>query len=305
MIPGTLERRAIARSFGRASESYEAAAQLQAMAREELLSRLAHFRLAPRVVLDLGAGTGAAAPMLRQRFPRSLVIAADLSPAMLHQAQARLGPLERWFDWGQRRFSCLAADAAQLPLADGSVDLVFSNLMLQWCDDLDATLAQIRRVLAPGGLLLCSTFAAGTLQELRAAWASIDTAPHVNDFVDLHDFGSALVRAGFTEPVLDVDRHLHWYADTRALMAQIRAWGAVNAARERRRSLTGRGRFAALDTAYRARSGTNGALPASWEVLYASAFAAANSPSAARSDEHSNTEHVVPLESIGRRETPR
>lgn len=305
MIPGTLERRAIARSFARVSAGYEAAANLQAMARTELLSRLPHFRLAPQVVLDLGAGTGAASPELRRCFPSSLVVAIDLAPAMLVQARSRLGLLERWWDWGHRRFSCVAADASRLPLADGSVDLVFTNLMLQWCDDLDVTLAEIRRVLAPNGLLLCSTFAAGTLQQLRAAWASVDTAPHVNDFVDLHDFGTALVRAGFTEPVLDIDRHLHWYADTRALMNEIRSWGAVNAARERRRGLTGRRQFAALEAAYQRQANPRGELPASWELLYASAFAAAAPLDMAGDAMESPREHAVPVSQIARRGTPR
>ena len=305
MIPGTLERRAIARSFARASAGYEAAATLQGMARTELLSRLAHFRLAPRVVLDLGAGTGAAAPELRRRFPSSLVVAIDLAPAMLMQARNRLGPLERWWDWGRRRFSCVAGDASRLPLADGSVDLVFTNLMLQWCDDLDGALAEIRRVLAPNGLLLCSTFAAGTLQQLRAAWAGIDAAPHVNDFVDLHDFGAALVRAGFNEPVLDVDRHLRWYADTRALMTEIRSWGAVNAARARRRGLTGRRQFAALEAAYQRQASPQGKLPASWELLYASAFAAADPIDVTSAATEIPHEHAIPLGKIGRRGTPR
>ena len=89
-----------------------------------------------------------------------------------------------------------------------SFDLVFSSLMLQWCDDLDAVFTEIARVLNPGGLLLFSTFGPGTLAELREAWARERRAPnnHVNHFFDPHALGSALMHAGLSEPVLDVDR---------------------------------------------------------------------------------------------------
>ena len=96
-------------------------------------------------------------------------------------------------------------------------------------------LAEMRRVLRPGGLLLASSFGPETLQELRAAWAAVDDGVHVNRFVDVHDLGGALQRAGFIEPVLDVDRHVHHYADVRALMGELKSIGAhnVNAGRSR------------------------------------------------------------------------
>lgn len=280
MTPGAIDRRAVARAFSRASGRYDAAARLQTQVRDELLSRLAHFRPPEGLVLDLGAGTGAATPQLRRQFREREVVAVDLSPAMLHQAGERLSRWDRWIDWRGRRFHRVAADAVHLPFRDRSVGLVFSSLMLQWCDDLDATLREIHRVLAPEGVLLCSTFGPLTLFELREAWASVDSTPRVNDFVDLHDLGSALVRAGFTEPVLDVDRHLEWHENSRSVMQSLRAIGAVNAARRRRRGLTGRGTLAAVDADYRRRARADGAVPASWEVLFASAFAGSRTATA-------------------------
>ncbi len=154
-------------------------------------------------------------PRTEARFRRAEVIAADISPQMLEQCRRR----SHWW----RPIRCVEADARALPFESASVDLVFTNLMLQWVDPPDDALAEMRRVLRPGGLLLASSFGPETLQELRAAWAAVDDGVHVNGFVDVHDLGSALQRAGFIEPVLDVDRHVHHYADVRG--ADARAQG--------------------------------------------------------------------------------
>lgn len=296
MRPGAIDRRAVARAFGRASGRYESAAQLQSRVREELLSRLGHFQPANPLVLDLGAGTGAATPRLRRQWPDAQVVAVDLAPEMLREAGRALDLWDRWFDWRRRKFHRVAADAVRLPFRDHSVGFVFSSLMLQWCDDLDSALAEIRRVLVPGGALLLSTFGPLTLRELREAWATVDDVPRVNEFVELHDLGSALVRAGFAEPVLDVDRVLEWHADPRALMQSLREIGAVNAAPSRRRGLTGRRALGAMEAAYRQRGRADGRIPATWEVLFASAFAA-SPPQALQTP----AEVHVPTSAIGRR----
>ena len=265
--PHALSKAAIARSFGRASERYDAAARLQAVVRDELLSRLEGLSIEPRVVLDLGAGTGLATAQLKRRYRKALVVALDLAAGMLRVARRQ----SRFW----RPIRCLAGDATRLPLRDASVDVVFSNLRLQWCEGLDAALAEIARVLKPGGLLLFSSFGPDTLRELRSAWASVDDAVHVNAFIDMHDLGSALQRAGFSEPVLDVDRHVLRYADAMALMRELKAIGAQNANAGRPRALTGRGRLARLIEAYeRLRSDTG--LPATYEVVYGVAWAPAS-----------------------------
>jgi malonyl-CoA O-methyltransferase len=264
-----LDRRAVARAFDRASAGYDAAAQLQERVRNELLGRLDELKIDPRNVLDLGAGTGHASRALKRRYPRARVTAVDIAPGMLSRAAAQ----SRWL----RRFERVRADAYALPFRDGAFDLVFSSLMLQWCDDLDAVFAEIARVLAPGGLLLFSTFGPGTLAELREAWSASepDDRPrsHVNLFFDPHSLGSALMHAGFAEPVLDVDRIVAGYPDTLALMREIKAIGAHNVTQGRERGLTGRRRLAAMSLAYETLR-RDGSLPATWEVIHASAWGA-------------------------------
>jgi malonyl-CoA O-methyltransferase len=271
-----LDRRALARAFDRASARYDSVARLQERVRGELLERLEYARLAPGVVLDLGAGTAHATRALRGRYRRALVIAADLAPGMLKAARRQ----SRWW----RRFERVCADAYRLPFAAASVDLVFSSLMLQWCDDLDAVFAEIRRVLKPGGLLTFSSLGPDTLRELREAWASVDDAVHVNRFIDLHDVGDALGRAGFADPVLDVDRHVEQYTELGALMRDLKALGAHNVTAGRPRGLTGRRALAALTASYE-RHRRDGRLPATYEVVYGNAWAAAPRARSAAGDE--------------------
>ncbi len=266
-----LDPQVVAASFGSASRSYDAAAWLQDAAREELLSRLDLLRMPPRAVLDLGAGTGVGAEALKRRFRRAAVTAVDFAAPMLEVARKR----SRFW----RPIRCVHADARKLPFEDASFDLVFSNLMLQWLAPPDAAFAEICRVLRPGGLLLASSFGPETLQELRTAWAAADAGVHVNEFIDMHDLGSALSRAGFNEPVLDVDRHVHYYPDARALMRELKALGAHNVDARRARGLTGRNAWARMNQAYEARRQPAG-LPAMWQVVYAVGWAPAVAPRA-------------------------
>jgi malonyl-CoA O-methyltransferase len=258
-----LDHRRVRSAFDRASAGYDAAAALQARVRAELAERLAIFELTPQVALDLGTGTGAGAETLARAHRRALVLALDNSAGMLHEARRRSGLF--------RRFARVLADASGLPLRSASVDLVFSSLMLQWCDDLTPVFTEVRRVLKPGGLFLFSTFGPDTLHELRAAWAAADETSHVNRFLDVHDVGDALTRAGFSEPVLDVERVVLQYADATELMRALKAIGARNATHGRSRALTGRARMEKMRAAYEALR-QDGKLPATFEVIYACAW---------------------------------
>jgi malonyl-CoA O-methyltransferase len=223
-------------------------------------------------VLDLGAGTGRVTGELKKRYRRSLVIALDLAPGMLHEARRHQQFL--------RRFERVCADAVRLPLADGSVDVIFSNLMFQWCDPPDEAFAEVRRVLKPSGFFAFTTLGPDTLRELRTAWAEADGENHVNHFIDMHDVGDALVRAGLAEPVLDVDRTQLTYPDALALMRDLKAIGAHNVTAGRPRGLVGRARLGRMQRAYEAFR-KNGLLPATYEVVYGAAWGAAGRPGSA------------------------
>ena len=253
----------VRRSFDRAAAGYDDNAVLHAEVRDKLLARLDLMALAPRVVVDAGAGTGHACRALKRRYPNALVVAVDLSPRMLSAAARQ----QSWL----RPFARVCADAERLPFADTSVDLILSNLMLQWCNP-DAVFAEFRRVLAPRGLVSFTTLGPDTLRELRSAWTAVDSRTHVNQFIDMHDIGDALVRGGFASPVLDVERYTLTYTDVRRVGEDLKATGATNATHGRPRGLTGRRGFAALLAAYEAFR-QEGRLPATYEVVFGHAWA--------------------------------
>lgn len=258
-----LDLAAVRRSFDRAAASYDASATLQAQIRAQLMARLDYVMLEPAVVVDVGCGTGHAARALKDRYPRARVIALDLSEGMLAQARRR----QSW----RRRLDRVCGDAMRLPLADASVDLIFSSLTLQWCPDLDAAFAGFRRVLRPQGLLSFTTFGPDTLLELRHAWAEADSLTHVNAFTDMHDLGDGLVRAGLAGPVMDVERFTLTYPDVHGLMRELKAIGAHNVNSDRSRGMTGPGRLRAMEAAYE-RQRRDGLLPATWEVVFGQAW---------------------------------
>jgi len=278
----SLDRARLRASFERASASYEAAADLQARVAAELLERLELLRFAPKVVLDLGCGTGRVTRELKRRYPRARVIALDLAAGMLREARRYQRP------W--RRFERVCGDALRLPLRDQSVDLIFSNLMLQWCEPLGAACAEVRRVLTSGGFFAFSTFGPDTLCELRSAWAQADGYNHVNRFSDMHEVGDVLMRAGLTEPVLDVDRIEVGYPDVITLMRDLKAIGARNVTAGRPRALTGRARLACVQQAYESFR-RDGRLPATWEVIYGASWGAAGRAAAAATD---GVAHIAP-----------
>ncbi|HEY6457860.1 MAG TPA: malonyl-ACP O-methyltransferase BioC [Steroidobacteraceae bacterium] len=290
--PFVLDRRAVRAAFERASATYDAAAVLQARVRDELLSRLDLIRMTPEVIIDVGCGTGHAARSLKCRYRPAMVIALDPALGMLRETRRRgswLRPLQR-----------VCADVFQLPFKDGAVDLVFSSLMLQWCDDLDAALREIRRVLSPSGFFAFTSFGPDTLRELRSAWATADGGTHVSGFRDMHDIGDAVARAGLSEPVMDVERLTMVYQDVAAITKDLKIIGARNATAARARGLTGKGRWRAMTEAYETQRQPGGLLPATFEVVYGAAWGARGQPVAPAVHD----EVCIPVHAIRRHREP-
>ena len=115
----------------------------------------------------------------------------------------------------------------------------------------------------------------------------------MHPFTDMHDLGDGLVRAGLAEPVLDVSRFTLTYPNTGALMRDLKATGAQNAASRRARGLTGRKRLDAMAAAYEEfRAG--GTLPASVEAVFGQAWGAI-------ARDRDGGEFAFPVSEIGRR----
>jgi malonyl-CoA O-methyltransferase len=278
MTESDLDFAEVRRAFDHAAASYDAHAVLQREVCDRLLARLDFMTLQPGRVLDVGTGTGYGLAHLRSRYAEAECCAIDIAPAMLTAARARMPRLP----WAQRALQRLTpkpsrlthpvcADMERLPLASSSMNLVWSSLALQWAHDLEATLRGFHRVLAPGGLLMFATFGPDTLKELRAAFATVDDAPHVNRFIDLHDIGDMLIHAGFANPVMEMELLTLTYDDLRSLMRDLKGIGAHNAAATRRRGLLGKSAWTRLEQAYET-TRHEGRLPATFEVIYGHAW---------------------------------
>jgi malonyl-CoA O-methyltransferase len=208
---GSAWRRRVASAFSRASSQYHRLARAQQQMGEAL------WRLLPPQadsVLDLGCGPGQWSRRLAVRFgPDCRVLGLDLAPGMLEIAR-REGPEN--VDW-------LCADAASLPLAARQVDLVFSNLAIQWCPDLDAVMAELHRVLRPGGRAVINTLGPGTLHEVAHAWSTPDA---LLAFRSRSEHLASACLAGFLQPRCTSVTERFFYPDLAAVMASIKGVGA-------------------------------------------------------------------------------
>ena len=281
-----IDKQQVRRTFGQAAAHYDRVAVLQQDIGQRLLERLDYVRLRPERVLDLGCGPGRHTAALLQRYPQADVIGTDFAWPMVQQA------CRQRVHW-RRRVRGVCADLEQLPLAAHSVELIFSNAVLQWCSDLRIAFAEMQRVLRPGGLILFTAFGPDTLFELRQSWAQHDARPHVHTFLDMHEYGDQLLQARLLDPVMDCERITMTYPQVTDILRELKLLGATNAARERRRGLTGRAQLAALTTAYEACRRADGRLPVTYEVIYGHAWAGDVAPV--------RSEVRVPLDTIASR----
>jgi len=264
-----IDKRAMRRAFNRAAAGYDAAAVLQREVCARMLERLDYIRLQPAHILDVGSGTGWGMRRLGERYPQAGIVALDIALGMLAAARGTSSWWQKLFSGSKQRFVC--ADAEALPLAAQSVEMVWSNLALQWCNDLPATFVELQRVLKADGLVMFSTFGPDTLKELRQAFNGIDQHNHLNRFADMHDIGDMLVQAGFSEPVMDMEYLTLTYDDVRGVLYDLKRIGAHNATAGRGQGLMGKNAWARLTENYE-RLRRDGKLPATYEVVYGHAW---------------------------------
>jgi malonyl-CoA O-methyltransferase len=274
----------------RAAATFDQAAVLHREIGARMHERLDYIKLQPARVLDTGCATGGALAGLQARFPAAQLVALDHANAMVARAAPQQGALARLF----KRHAPLGvvADMAQLPLADASFELVWSNLALHWLNDPAPAIGEARRVLKGDGLYMFATLGPDSLKELRAACAQVDgqvdghdgaQALQVHRFSDLHDIGDVLVAKGFATPVMDMETLTLTYRSAQALFADLHLSGSTNAMIGRARGLMGKSRRAALVAALEAQAKlrADGQIALSFEVIYGHAWKP--QPQAARS----------------------
>ncbi len=259
-----LDKYKVQDAFNQAARSYDEAAVLQHEVGQRVVDRLEFIKIEPEVIIDIGSGTGRLSSAVTERYPDSRLYSLDLSPAMLNYARRQ--PITQ-----PEGFIC--ADAEQLPFNEQSVDMIVSNVTIQWCMNLEQTFKEFQRIIKPGGLLMFTTFGPDTLKELRTSWSGVDQYNHINAFFDMHDIGDALRRIGFSDPVMDVENFTLTYKEAITLMRDLKAIGAHNVTEGRPHGLTGKQRLQKVIKAYERFRMDDGLLPATYEVIYGHAWA--------------------------------
>lgn len=266
-----LDKKQLRAAFERAASSYDQAAVLQREISNRMLSRLEYIKYRPEVILDAGSGTGYGSQQLARRYPSSQLIAVDIACAMLQQARPNTAWWQRILSLQQQHSHYVCADIEQFPIKNDSVGLIWSNLALQWCNDLNRTFAEMHRILRADGLLMFSTFGPDTLKELRQSFAKSDSHQHVNRFADMHDIGDLLVNNRFSTPVMDMEYITLTYDDVIGVMRDLKAIGAHNVIQGRQEGLMGKKHWQQAIDAYETLR-HDGKLPATFEVVYGHAW---------------------------------
>lgn len=267
-----VEKKWVRQSFDRAAKTYDAASALQREICDRMLERLQYIKYQPKTILDVGSGTGYGTRALHQHYPDSSVLALDLAPGMLKAARAQTPWWKRTLPMLQKnRESYICGDVDSLPFKASSINMAWSNVTLQWCNDLNITFAELHRVMAPEGLFMFSTFGPDTLKELRQAFSGLDGHTHVNRFTDMHDIGDMLVHAGFSAPVMDMEYITLTYQDLMSLLRELKGMGAHNVTQGRRHGMMGKSEWQVLQKNYE-QFRREGRLPATFEVVYGHAW---------------------------------
>lgn len=238
---------------------------------QRLLSRLEYIRIDPRQVLDVGCGLGRSRAGLQALYPQVTWTGVELSAAMAHAGRADQQRALGMSRWWRRAPRWVVADGARLPFKDGSVDLLFSNLMLHWHPTPHRVFPEWKRVLRTDGLLMFSCFGPDTLRELRAAAAGALTHARPMPFVDMHDFGDMLVASGFATPVMDVETLTLTFGTPRELIAEVRSLGA-NPRSDRWPALPSGRQARRLLDALAARRDAAGRIGLTFEIAYGHAW---------------------------------
>lgn len=230
----SIDKVQVARQFSRAAPGYSGASEVQNRMADQLLELVPDSLKTPSRIIDLGSGAGYLIEALIQRFPKTEIYGLDIASGMIETSKRYLASNAAT----QASPLFLQADMESLPLAESSFDLVFSNAALQWTD-CQKSLAEIKRVLTPGGVAILATFVDGTLAEWRAALADVGLnalhqlprAEHLSAIADSE---------GFDLTVNNCSTYQIDHLSAQKLLESTKRMGATNAHRLRSKGMLGR-----------------------------------------------------------------
>jgi malonyl-CoA O-methyltransferase len=255
----TINKKAVAHSFSKAAERYDQFAQLQ---RDIGMQLLADVTKQPaQQILDLGCGTGHFSEKLCQLYPDCQLTCLDLSNAMLAQV-------------GKKKLaqvSCLQGDIDHLPFTENRFDLIFSNLVMQWSEDLASCLKQLKNSLNSGGILHFSTLVEGTLHELTQAWKRVDQHPHTNSFLNRDTLTKLLQQSGFKRVSIKSQTRVLYYDNVIAVMRALKGIGANHVHGQQPLTVKGRKLLTLLEQGYAPFINEQGQLNLTYQICYVEA----------------------------------
>lgn len=255
------------------AQEYDKAAILEQEVGRRLFERLDFIKINPKVLLDLGGGTGTFTKALATKYSDATVLNLDISENMLTQAKIPVS---------------LCADICSIPLKNHSVDFIFSNCVFQNCEALNELFAEIARVLKPEGLLLFSSFGPDTLKELRTSLKSLNPSYSSLALIDMHDIGDMLIQHHFFDPVMDAENIEMHYASFKDILTDLKTTGSHNAIIPLDFYAT-----EGLESSYELYRRAQGELPATFEIIYGLAWNS-NNPSMHLC--HSKTSKTIPIQ---------
>ncbi len=254
----------IASSFNRAASNYEAMAQIQKEIGCRLFERLYLLKMQPKYILDLGCGSGFFTEKLKKLYPKARVFSLDIAYDMLYQVKQK----ESWF----KKWGIVNADMHKLPFVDAQFDLIFSNQVVHWSENMSGLMSELHRVMNKDACLMFSTLGPDTFKELRIAFAELDSFSHANDFLDMHDVGDIMLAANYLDPVIDMDMLTAHYDSLASLLKSLKKQGVININPKRNSALSGKNTFKNLDLAMQKFITDDNMYPLTYEVVYGHAW---------------------------------
>jgi malonyl-CoA O-methyltransferase len=252
----SINKNAIANSFSKAALQYDQFAQLQRDIGFQLLTSVSSEKA--NNILDLGCGTGYFSEKLCEIYPHCQLTCFDLSEAMLAQVDKKQIP----------QACCLQGDIDNLPFAENSFDLIFSNLVMQWSADLPGCLQQLKKCLKQGGKLYFSTLLDGSLFELTQAWKAVDKHPHTNSFARLETIEKQLQECGFSNLVIKTETRILHYDNVLEVMRALKGVGANHVHGQQGSVIKGRKLLSLLEQGYAPFANEQGQLNLTYQVCY-------------------------------------
>ncbi|OED35467.1 hypothetical protein AB833_30040 [Chromatiales bacterium (ex Bugula neritina AB1)] len=231
-----IDTRLVIKASQRSSHSYRQFSEVADTVADRLLERLPLLGMKPARILDLGTGDGRNLATLKKLYPSALIVGADICQSSLlinRQNQSLFSKIA-----GKSPVLVCLDAMRQQPFAAESFDLIVSNLLLPWVHPSEVFAAELNRLLATDGAFFLSSVGPDTLIELRRAWEKIDTAEHINAFLDMHDLGDVLDRAGITDTVMDTERLQVSFTSVHKLLEDLAGTGCTNVLTGRRKGLT-------------------------------------------------------------------